>query len=580
MSTLFLTPRDRYPSDSKAPQACGSCKRQKRKCDKALPACGLCTRMERRCDYVESAQAAPTADDFAALQQRLAELEGRINENGGGASGGAGGVASSSGPSPVSDPSASGLSINNDSPAYPAVEPLWEQQTASQFPPDVFLDMATYEWLNQPVPKPFIEVPAEVLQHLGDGTSVQSSIATYFTTIHPWLPIVSKKRMNMGVALSQGGPDLAMLFLAMKLMTTRPEPESNMPAARMPLYRVAKRFMSLLENGGATSLMALQSMLLIAHFEYAHGIYPAAWITAGSCVRYADFLGLPTFQEGNLLLSSPTTWTELEERKRTWWAILILDRFICIGNKKRYLSPDPADNETLPADDEAWDQGRVDRAVHHTISSPAPSPPTSPFPTLCRCALLTAKVLTHVRSREPPIPDAASLSEALTTALASLPSDLPYLAPRCVLLSSAILLYDFYCCPATPTGRIRTPDETTQQIRAVEGIRRLSGDIADLARELLLLAASIEDGKKGDSTDIGVISPLILDALYGAANTLAWLVREEGSAECEEAVAVIKQCLVKLGDRWRLAREYLRMLEEQAFAYTMQDQGHSTIRIR
>uniref|UniRef100_L2G8K8 Fungal specific transcription factor n=1 Tax=Colletotrichum fructicola (strain Nara gc5) TaxID=1213859 RepID=L2G8K8_COLFN len=453
MSTLFLTPRDRYPSDSKAPQACGSCKRQKRKCDKALPACGLCTRMERRCDYIESAQAAPTADDFAALQQRLAELEGRINDNGGVSSGGAGGVASSSGPSPGSDPSVSGPSINNDSPAYPAVEPLWEQQTASQFPPDVFLDMATYEWLNQPVPKPFIEVPAEVLQHLGDGTSVQSSIATYFTTVHPWLPIVSKKRMNMGVALSQGGPDLAMLFLAMKLMTTHPEPDSNMPAAGMPLYRAAKRFMSLLENGGATSLMALQSMLLIAHFEYAHGIYPAAWITTGSCVRYADFLGLPTFQEGNLLLSSPTTWTELEERKRTWWAILILDRFICIGNKKRYFSPDPAENETLPADDEAWDLGRVDRAPR----------------------------------REPPIPDAASLSEALTTALASLPSNLPYLAPRCVLLSSAILLYDFYCCPATPTGRIRTPDETTQQIRAVEGIRRLSGDIADMARELLLL---------------------------------------------------------------------------------------------
>ncbi|KAJ0331468.1 hypothetical protein COL922a_011885, partial [Colletotrichum nupharicola] len=358
MSTLFLTPRDRYPSDSKAPQACGSCKRQKRKCDKALPACGLCTRMERRCDYVESAQAAPAADDFAALQQRLAELEGRINDNGGVSSGGAGGVASSSGPSPGSDPSVSGPSINNDSPAYPAVEPLWEQQTASQFPPDVFLDMATYEWLNQPVPKPFIEVPAEVLQHLGDGTSVQSSIATYFTTIHPWLPIVSKKRMNMGVALSQGGPDLAMLFLAMKLMTTHPEPDSNMPAAQMP------------------------------------------------------------------------------------------------------LSP-----QTCPT------------------SRPA----------------------------------------------------------------AAILLYDFYCCPATPTGRIRTPDETTQQIRAVEGIRRLSGDIADMARELLLLAASIEDGKKGDNTDIGVISPLILDALYGASNTLAWLVREEGSAECEEAVAVIKQCLVKLG---------------------------------
>lgn len=128
---------------------------------------------------------------------------------------------------------------------------------------------------------------------------------TYFATIHTWLPIVSKKRMNMGAALSQGGPDLAMLFLAMKLAATSPTDVLAGGSQHMAIYRAAKRFMSLLEHSGATSVMVLQSMTLIAYFEYAHALYPAAWITVAACVRYADFLGLPGFHEGTIILASP-----------------------------------------------------------------------------------------------------------------------------------------------------------------------------------------------------------------------------------------------------------------------------------
>ncbi|KAL0935125.1 fungal specific transcription factor domain-containing protein [Colletotrichum truncatum] len=589
MAALLLNPRDQFTADGKAPQACGNCKRQKRKCDKAFPSCGLCSRMERCCDYAEPQKPAPTAEDFAALQLKLVELEDRLKNASSETSSvsrngvGQGHYGSSSGASMggLASPPASASS---------GLEPLWEQQSAVQFPPDVFLDIVTYECLNQPVPKPSIDIPADVLEHLSDETAVQTSIGAYFATIHPWLPIISKKRMQMGVILSQGGPDPAMLSLAMVLMTTHPT--QGLSCAQMPKYRSAKRFVSLLEHSGATSLMVLQSMVLIAYFEYAHGIYPAAWITIGSCVRYADFLGLPGFHEGNILLSSPTTWTELEERKRTWWAILILDRFICIGNKKRYLSPEPLEHESFPADDKAWDEGRVGRALHQRVSSPCPSTSSSsPFSSLCRSALLTGQVLRHVRdiaagrkqssnapSEDPQVPDVTSLSASLASELGSLPKDLIFLGPRGVLMSNAILLHDFYCCPANPDGRIWNLDETEQQARSVEDMRNLSREIAQLASEILLLTFSMEKEENGKGSDIGVISPLVLDALYGAANTLAWLAREEGSAECEEAVENIKRCLSRLGARWRLAVEYGRMLEEQAFAYMMQDQGHSKIR--
>ncbi|KAK1690122.1 hypothetical protein BDP55DRAFT_602602 [Colletotrichum godetiae] len=424
--------------------------------------------------------------------------------------------------------------------------------------------------------------------------------------------------MNMGVALSQGGPDLAMLFLAMKLIATRPT-DVLAGSQHMAIYRAAKRFMSQLEQSGATSVMVLQSMALISYFEYAHAIYPAAWITVAACVRYADFLGLPGFHEGNVILASPTTWTELEERSRTWWAIISLDRIICLGNKKRYLSPEPQDNETYPVDDEAWDEGRVGRAAHHNITSPPPSP-LSPFSSLCRSALIAGKIITHVRkatsdrkqnplaSPADAIAEANALSKTLFSTLEYLqksPADerplplslpLPLLAPRCVLLSAAVLLHDFYCCPACPDGRLKSPEETAQQARSVDVLLKISKDIAVLSEELLLHFSRTErdgdddmnmndnghhnhrEGQSGGS-DIGSVSPLILDALYGAANTLAWLLREEGTPECEDQMNVIKRCLERLGSRWRLAGEYGRMLEQQDFAMMMQDKGHSTLRI-
>lgn len=62
----------------KANQACLSCRKQKRKCNKALPACALCERMSRPCDYSD-ATPPPTSEDFHALRMKLMELEARLN---------------------------------------------------------------------------------------------------------------------------------------------------------------------------------------------------------------------------------------------------------------------------------------------------------------------------------------------------------------------------------------------------------------------------------------------------------------------------------------------------------------------
>ena len=93
--------------------------------------------------------------------------------------------------------------------------------------------------------------------------------------------------MDLGIPVQNGGPAIAMLFLAMKLITAQAD-----EVADGTLYSIAKGFLSGLEQSGVVSLLCLQAMVLIALYEYSHSIYPAAWMTVGACARYAEILGL------------------------------------------------------------------------------------------------------------------------------------------------------------------------------------------------------------------------------------------------------------------------------------------------
>jgi hypothetical protein len=140
--------------------------------------------------------------------------------------------------------------------------------------------------------------------------------------------------------LWEAGPDLALLFLSMKLITSRPQ--DGIDSSQSPIYLSTKRFISLLESAGTASLLLLQANVLVTWFEYGQAIYPAAWMSAGWCIRYGNLLGVNGHNEALQLLPrlvrqipsvlrlliyvQQGTWTEQEERRRTWWSVLIADR--------------------------------------------------------------------------------------------------------------------------------------------------------------------------------------------------------------------------------------------------------------
>ncbi|KAK3984138.1 hypothetical protein QBC44DRAFT_253576 [Cladorrhinum sp. PSN332] len=627
-----------HPSVSRATQACVACRKQKRKCDKTLPVCGLCARMNRPCDYTGDAQPPPTSEDLATLQARLNELENRLNNNP---------TEQQQHPFSQYDPSPSATlppippkpqiappsSVSGPTPAPAGASssssPPLRLPSLSRFPTAIFLDIDCFNWASMPIPKPAVSVPPDVFDMLSRPNAVQEAATEFFAGPHVWFPFISKKRMKLGLALWDGGPELAFLFLAMKLVTSTPV-EGVESAAASPMYEAAKRFLSQLEASGTVSLQLLQGMVLVTLYEIGHAVYPAAWMSVAACARYIEVLGVPSFRGSSRMLGSCTTWTESEERRRVWWAVYILDRFISLGNKKRFCMPEPFGDLILPVDDKAW-ASNIITSLSRALNSPLDAPgnqPQAPFSRLCQAAMQVSKVMTHVgevihgNTHHRPIPFDLSRVVGMSDTLAAFtvtvqqeisqahldlhasPSILtpasamhtpassmhtpgsssttstassntmgltdpnsPYpvfsLLPALTLsLSGLILLFDVYCTPENQHGGpspdgpdappLQSAEHREMQLRAMNGLKEVAFKGRDVALEILDILVLPSEQRR--------LSPLCLDALYGALATLHWLWKESGDNDVRGALEDVRRCMSRVSMQWRLAKEYMDLL--------------------
>ncbi|KUI70674.1 TY1 enhancer activator [Cytospora mali] len=674
---LSLLPRGQESSMpdvsvSRATQACTKCKKQKRKCDKILPACSRCVSLQRTCDYSEATGTStpPTAEAFAILQMKLAEIEAKMEAASAAISytpqAGADGTPGSSTFVGGTESSPEDVAMGNSN----SKGDMWTDSHAekpvvrNRFPPVFFLDSDVYKGAGVRIPKANIDIPMsltaaepvkadsvpmeiyelnavylwlldldgllnyltltvtlyrfrrpctnksqDVLEILASTNVIEDAASTYFETIHRWFPFISRKRMNLGLSLHAGGPDLALLFLTMKLITTPPSPDmAPSSATDSHLYTTSKRFLALLESAGTVSILYLQAMILITLYEFGHGIYPAAWMSSGSAVRYASMLGLPSYQEACLVLGQCTTWTEAEERKRVWWATHILDRAISLGTRKPFAGgPDtPPDTEFLPVSDRAWDEGDVTGSLQRAVGTAVDERlGFGPFARLAQASVLITRAMAHckrattryVRSRsqkadgkngvedEKPfdIKEATDMMVEVKGLCAAITDDLDgaggmgsdayfALAPsRCLVWSTSVLVLDLYACPehmrpgaGTSADETRTEEELAMQVEAISGLIVASEKVRVFAGELLTLASAASPGTGGRGVDgagegMGKFSPLCFDSLYSALATFHWQWQESGQPEMKQGMDEMKAALVRIAPRWRLAGEYLEV---------------------
>jgi hypothetical protein len=188
------------------------------------------------------------------------------------------------------------------------------------FPVAFFLDPVLFDccgpWAFAPRP-PFI--PQSVQCSLADNDSRKALATEYFRTADRWLPITSRIRFYAALLNPSHltDPGVTSVLLAMKLVLSWPNPGDPCP----DIYTLAKEFHLQLEMAGFVSIYTLQSAILMALYELGHAIFPSAFTTIATCARLAVTLGI----DGTKPIEGKA-WIEQEERNRTWWAIVILDR--------------------------------------------------------------------------------------------------------------------------------------------------------------------------------------------------------------------------------------------------------------
>jgi hypothetical protein len=209
------------------------------------------------------------------------------------------------------------------------IRPIDEQQADVQlldFATVLFLDPTILHHGQVDMSRSSIPIPAYVLHLLGNIDEIHLTASTYFKKIHTWIPFISKKRFYDSYLRSsfQTQADIVLLLLALKLIMTPPLPRPR--TVRTTLYQTVKQFYLYVESSSAFSTPVLQAGIVIALYEILHAIYPAAFLSIGACARYAYALGINVRKSLNT--RRILTLVEVEERRRVWWAIVILDRCV------------------------------------------------------------------------------------------------------------------------------------------------------------------------------------------------------------------------------------------------------------
>lgn len=193
------------------------------------------------------------------------------------------------------------------------------------FPAAFFLDSKLFQQTQVDLPRIDLLLPQEIVDKTRD---IQSIATRYFGSVHLWMPILSTQRFydHLSNFVSQPSSDRSILIFCMRLVSWLPAEHAGKDKPRTPDYLAAKRFFLEAEISGGLTIQLLQAMTLLTIYEMGHAVYPAAYLSIANCARYGSALGIDVHKSSDPASASFDE-MEQEERRRLWWAIVILDRF-------------------------------------------------------------------------------------------------------------------------------------------------------------------------------------------------------------------------------------------------------------
>ncbi|OBT68519.1 hypothetical protein VE03_01819 [Pseudogymnoascus sp. 23342-1-I1] len=168
----------------------------------------------------------------------------------------------------------------------------------------------------------------QVFSVIGDGFQLREAAATYFRTVHTWLPVVSETAYNAKLSrfrVEAAPSDFSILTLCIFLVCAMPV-DGKLSSETRRLYILIKSLVAMLEAMGTNSLSMLQGRLLLTTFEIGHAMYPSAYISAGANIQAAVALGASAVTSRDLFNAFPDP-RLAEEARQTWRGIVITNRY-------------------------------------------------------------------------------------------------------------------------------------------------------------------------------------------------------------------------------------------------------------
>ncbi|KAK6531383.1 hypothetical protein TWF281_008190 [Arthrobotrys megalospora] len=422
----------RESADGDAPRqkriACVVCRKRKLKCDGARPACGTCSRLGHNCSYDEiRRKSGPKRGYVKALEARLAQVETLLKTQDG--PGDTPPINKIDSMNPISQNSLN-FSISNVADfqqvlAKKKQEQAQAQKAAAQRAPFNVDDIQPFT--NVPDYRGFPETGMDHVATGGFGSGMPDSGLSwemiqlgidealpdqhvidelhdiYFTKVAPYGPIIHKGRYLASLDLAPQMRAPICLRYAIWMMAASVSDQYS--SLQTVFYRRARKYAEEAEMRGhgehIVSVQFAQTWGLLATYEYRLMYFPRAWMSAGRSVRLCQMLGLNRLDGIGLdvkqCIAPPKDWTELEERRRTFWIAFCTDRYASIGTGWP-MQIDEKDIMThLPSSDEAFAAGRPTKS--YTLKealTPGGAPSLSSYAGVIIMAALIGRNLLHL----------------------------------------------------------------------------------------------------------------------------------------------------------------------------------------
>ncbi|CEL00460.1 hypothetical protein ASPCAL00060 [Aspergillus calidoustus] len=141
-------------------------------------------------------------------------------------------------------------------------------------------DLPKNEDLSQPILRTISKsVQSHISTIIGDDRAIALSAAVFFSTIHPWFPIVNRASYYSGLSKQspERSPGFGLLILCTHLLGISPT-NGTMSSRMQGLYILATGLAASLTGAEISSIELLQARILLSLFEVGHGPALQVWL--------------------------------------------------------------------------------------------------------------------------------------------------------------------------------------------------------------------------------------------------------------------------------------------------------------